>query len=197
MHDFIESVTLSPKRHAWGLRVGTRGAAEIEETVRLQRAALERSRAENERAQKNLRYLRTREQIEEAEFLADREELLTEHSRLDQEIGKLSPEHVIEPEKAVVLLNVRALRWFEDGDGGIRRLLLEAMGSNPTLAGGELKIDARFPFRRYDRKHETRQLCTALNDVRTHAEPASFGKLVHIVHLLTHKFGEDSFGSAA
>jgi hypothetical protein len=159
MHDFIESVTLSPKRHAWGLRVGKRGAAEIQQTLHLQRAGLEQARAQNEMAQKNLRYLRTREQILEAEFLSDREELLREQSRLDQELARLSPENVIEPERAVVLLNVRALRWFEDGDGGARRLVLEAMGSNPMLAGGNLKIDVRFPFRRYDRKDETRQLC--------------------------------------
>jgi site-specific DNA recombinase len=191
MHDFIESVTLSPKRHAWGLGVGKRGAAEIQQTLQLQRAGLEQARAENEMAQRNLRYLRTREQILETEFLSDRKELLMEQSRLDQELARLSPEHVIEPEQAVVLLNVRALRWFEDGDGGARRLLLEAMGSNPTLAGGNLKIDARFPFRRYDRKEETRQLCTALNDVRTHPQPAAFGTLIHLVRELARRFGDD------
>jgi len=179
MHDFIESITLSPKRHAWGLKVGKRGAAEIEQTLRIQRAGLERARAANENAQKNLRYLRTREQILETEFLADRAELLTEHARLDQELARLSPENVIEPERAFVLLNVRALRWFEDGDGGTRRLLLEAMGSNPVLSGGNLKIDGRFPFRRYDRKDETRQLCTALNDVITPPQPVASGKAFH------------------
>jgi hypothetical protein len=33
-------------------------------------------------------------------------------------------------------------------------------------------------------------MCTAVNDVRTHAKRAAFSKLIHLVRELTEKFGE-------
>jgi site-specific DNA recombinase len=112
MREFIESVTLSPKRHAWALRLGQKTAAEAGETIAVQRAALGRARAEAETALRNLRHMRSHEQITEAEFLADRQELSQELSSVMQELDRLSPEEVIEPEQGVVLLNVCALKWF-------------------------------------------------------------------------------------
>jgi site-specific DNA recombinase len=189
MGNFLEEITLSPKRHAWAIRHALQSAEDVGKTLQAQSAALTRAHLETETALKNLRYLRTRDQITEAEFLADRDDLLREQARVRQELERLSPENCIEPERAFILLNVRALEWFDRGDGAMRRLLLESMGSNPTLEGGNLKIDAAFPFRRYDRKREIRELCTACNDVRTHPQPAAFGKLIHLVRMLTEKFG--------
>jgi len=197
MRDFIESVTLSPKRHAWALRKGSRSAAETAKTIAVQRAALERARNENELALKNLRYLRTHEQITESEFLSDRKELVREQLRVDQELGRLSPERVIEPERAVILLNVRGLSWFDKGDGSTRRLLLNTMGSNPVLAGGKLNIDAAFPFRRYDRDHEISDLCTEVTDARTVTDSERLAQIVHAVRELAKRFEEKAHGEAA
>lgn len=195
--DFIASVTLSPKRHEWAIREALRSAESVQETLNAQRTALEKTSRETAAALKNLRHLRTHDQITEAEFLEDRDELLRDQSRVDQELERLSPANVIEPERAFVLLNVRALQWFDQGDGATRRLLLEATGSNPTLTGGKLSIDAAFPFVRYGRKREIQQMCTRVHDVRTHATEESVCRLVSIARLLTAKFGHDPFTEAA
>jgi site-specific DNA recombinase len=197
MRDFLAEVTLAPNLHAWALRKLKAEEKDISALLRTQRAALERARGENDTALKNLRYLRTHEQITETEFLADRAALTKEAESIAQGLERLSPELVVEPEQALVLFNVFALRWFDEGDGGTKRLLIEAAGSNPSLKDGKLKIDGRFPFRRYRKRDDIRELWSSVNEVRTHAEPATFGKLLQIMRLLKQKFGEDPFEAAA
>src|SRR6202171_5157514 len=197
MREFLESVLFSPKGHAWALKTAKRDELSVEETLCARRGSLERALAGNELALTNLRHLRVMEQATEAEYLADRAKLLDEHTKLEQALGQLSPEKMIEPEQAFVLFNVRALKWFDDGDGATRRLLIEAAGSNPTLRAGKLKIDAAFPFRRYENSADIRQLCTVLNDVRTHPQPAAFGKLIRIVRILAAKSDQESLREAA
>ncbi len=197
MREFLTEVTVDANLHAWAMRKLKTDEKSISAVLLTQQAALERARGENETVLRNLRYLRTHEQITEAEFLADRATLTREAESIAQELKRLSPELVVEPEQAFVLFNVFALRWFDEGDGGTKRLLIEAAGSNPSLKAGRLKIDGRFPFRRYQKRDDIREMWRTVNEVRTHPQPAAFGKLVQVVRLLSQKFGKDSFQAAA
>ena len=187
---FIESVTLSPKRHAWALERGSRRAATIRKTLDAQKTALDRALRETEAAQKNLRYLRIHDQISDVEFTHDRNELAREETRLRQEIDQVSPANLVEPEHARLLLSVRALEWFDKGDGATRRLLLETMGSNPTLSGGKVSIDAAFPFTRNGARGRSPTLCTVGNDVRTLTDRSALRKVVIAAKLIAERIGE-------
>ncbi len=190
MREFVESVTLSPRGHAWVARQHAQSAGEQARSAELQRAALTRALADNTKTLANLRHMRSREQITEAEFLADREELLREQARLNQELDEVSPEDRIEPEQAVRLISIRGLTWFDEGDGPIRRLILEAIGSNPTVAGGNLNVSPAYPFVRYDRKREIQQLCALQREVRTSSDRERLRRLVRLVKTIIEKRGE-------
>lgn len=188
MRQFLVEVTVDQKLHAFAIRKLKTDEKSISGLLRTQREALARAHAENQTALRNLRHLRTHEQIGEAEFLADHAELTKEAARLTQELDRLSPESIVEPERAFVLFNVRALKWFDEGDGSTKRFLIEAAGSNPLLRGGKLNIDAAFPFRRYQKRDDIREWWRAVLEVRTHPQPAAFGKLIHLVRFLSRKF---------
>ncbi len=54
----------------------------------------------------------------------------------------------------MILLRKQALIWFEYGDMEVKRLILETVGSNLTLADKKLSIKARKPFVREVEKGE-------------------------------------------
>jgi site-specific DNA recombinase len=167
LRQFVAELTLSSNLHEWALQKVRGDAASAESVMKVKRAALERGRAGNEIAMRNLRHLRTREQITEAEFVEDRAALEKERIGLDQELQRLGPENALEPEQYFVSFSVHALSWWDEGDEEIRKIIVKTAGLNPVMAGGELKIDAAFPFRRWKNPADLSELCTALNDVRT------------------------------
>jgi hypothetical protein len=115
---------------------------------------------ENENALRNLRHLRVRDQITDEEFASDRQVLETERLRLTEQLVQADPAEAFEPAKLFVSFSNRALKWFREGDDETKRLILEITGSNPLLKDRELKIDARFPFRKWSRKRPFSELCT-------------------------------------
>jgi hypothetical protein len=155
------------------------------------------SRRTNDAAQKNLRHLRTHDQITDAEFQADRNDLETERIGIDWELARLTPEDMLQPEEYFILFSIHAANWFDDGDDETKRLILETAGSNPVMAGGKLKIDAAYPFRRWKNPADISAVCSVLNVIRTHPERAAFGKLIHLVRRLVEKFGEKDLLSDA
>lgn len=189
---FIRKLTIHPSIHAWALRKVKDDAADAESAMRARRAALLDSRRGNDAAQKNLRHLRTHDQITGAEFQADRNDLETERIGIDRELARLTPEDMLQPEEYFILFSIHGANWCDDGDDEMKRLILQTAGSNPVMAGGKLKIDAAYPFRRWKNPADISDVCAALNDVRTHPQPAAFGKLIHLVRLLSQKCGEDS-----
>jgi site-specific DNA recombinase len=167
LRQFVAELTLSPALHDWALKKVCGDAEGADAVTKAKRAALDRSRASNEIAMRNLRHLRTREQITEAEFVEDRAALEKERIGLDQELARLRPENALEPEYYFVSFSVHALSWWDDGDEQIRKIIVKTAGLNPVMTAGELKIDAAFPFRRWKNPADISDLCTALNDVRT------------------------------
>ena len=141
------------------------------------RAALQKALTESENALRNLRHLRVRDQINDEEFASDRQALETERLRLTEQLAQADPAEAFEPARLFVSFSNRALKWFREGDDEVRRLILEITGSNPLLKDRELKIDARFPFRKWSRKRPFSQLCTVVNDIRTRSREPEIVKL--------------------
>jgi hypothetical protein len=164
---FLESITLSDEMHAWALARVERETATVLSGAAASRAALQKALTENDSALRNLRHLRVRDQITDEEFASDRQALDTERLRLAEQLAEVDPAEAFEPAKLFVSFSNRALKWFRDGDDETKRLILEITGSNPLLKDRELKIDARFPFRKWSRKRPFTELCTVVNDIRT------------------------------
>lgn len=110
--------------------------------------ALEKALATSERQRSELTGLRLRGLIDDEEFASERQ-------RLDRELAKLrqaclpaaEPEKVIELFESVVLFSKQAVDRFWSGDPETRRKILELVGSNSSLRGKKLSIQAARLFR--------------------------------------------------
>jgi hypothetical protein len=61
----------------------------------------------------------------------------------------------------LVSFNLRAVPWFQAGDLEMKRLILAVAGSNPTLKGREVNINAAKPFQRQPGAGDFPQMWTA------------------------------------
>ena len=115
----------------------------------------------------NLTKLRYRDLIGDEEFIRQRKDLTREQSKLTQRLQQLSTEQWIEPSQNLFLFSNRAAFWLTHGTASERRLILSSIGSNLTLQGKELSIDAKEPFRILQKHHSFTNPLTVVNDVRT------------------------------
>src|SRR5258708_14181753 len=115
----------------------------------------------------NLTKLRYRDLIGDEEFISQREDLTQEQRKLRQRLQQLNTEQWIEPSRKLFLFSNRAAYWLTHGTAGERRLILSSIGSNLTLQGKELSIDAKEPFRILQKHRSFTNPFTVFNDVRT------------------------------
>jgi site-specific DNA recombinase len=181
---YLEGITISDTLHDFALaridRETTAARAAAEAAI----AALERAAVQNEQALRNLRRLRISDLISEQEFAEDRVVLETERIQLAQRLASRNPTNSFEPARMFVTLSNRALKWFREGDDEVRRLILETVGSNSLLAAKKLRIDGRYPFRRYPKPIDFPQLWAVVDDIRTHEGADSLIRLVASVRRL-------------
>jgi len=65
------------------------------------------------------------------------------------------------------LFSNRAIFWLVHGSVDEKRLILATVGSNPTLIGKNLSIDARKPFLTLQKQSGIRDWWRVVRDVRT------------------------------
>lgn len=104
--------------------------------------------------------------ISEEEFLTQRERLHREKLRLTQQ-AEAEPQGWLEPAWMLVSFNRRALSWFQARDREIQRLILATAGSNSTLKGREVTIDAAKPFQRQPDGGNFPKMWSTVEDART------------------------------
>ena len=114
----------------------------------------------------NLTVMRVRELISEEEFVKQRQGLERERLRLTQQAAA-APQSWLEPAEMLVSFRFRAVSWFQAGDVEMKRLILAVAGSNSTLKGREVNIDAAKPFQRQPDAGDFPQLWSTVEDVRT------------------------------
>jgi site-specific DNA recombinase len=129
--------------------------------------SIERAIESCRRNLENLTKLRYRELIADDEFVSQRAELKREEIRLKQRLQDLNAEQWIEPSRKLFLFSNRAVFWLTHGTINEKRLILSAVGSNPTLMGKKLSIDAAKPFQIMQRRGPIRVWSSIVNDVRT------------------------------
>ena len=129
---------------------------------------LERTEAAIRSQISNLTDLRVRGLIDDDEFCERRRALQGDLYGIQE---KLREAHIapvaFEPEKILVMFRYRAISWFDSGDCEARRMILQILGSNPTLKDKKLSIQAKNPFRLDAEPTSIASLLADLDDVRT------------------------------
>ncbi|HYC99574.1 recombinase family protein [Brevundimonas sp.] len=117
---------------------------------------------------RELTSLRLRRLIDDAEFSVERERLEIRRIKLvqDHQDGA-DPEQVIRLLDSVVSFSKQAVDRFSSGDMATRRRILELVGSDFSLRGKKLSIQAAKLFRWTGENAEILLGCTRVDDVRT------------------------------
>ncbi|MHB8523782.1 MAG: recombinase family protein [Limisphaerales bacterium] len=167
MADFLRAITLPERFHKWAMRRLERLADARKQDLLTQRRALEQARASVERQIANLTGLRVRDMLTDEEYVTQRKELERERIALHQRLQQAGQESWIEPARVLVSFNRGLVSRFQVGNSQQKRLILEIVGLNPTLAGGKLNIGAKKPFRRWDKDEKLPDSLASLEDVGT------------------------------
>ncbi len=163
---FLSELSIPGEIHRWVL-------ARLEEATQQEttfsaagRRSVEAALAAVLRHLDNLTLLRVKDFISEEEFLKQREVLNREKLRLTQQ-AEAEPEDWLEPAKMLVSFAFRAVSWFQARDLEIQRLVVATAGSNSTLKGREVTIDAEKPFQRQPGGVDFPTMWSTVEDVRT------------------------------
>jgi DNA invertase Pin-like site-specific DNA recombinase len=184
---FVEETALPEK--FWGFEMERLHGltAEDEELLAKQKRALENQAAALDRQLANLKQLRIRDLLDDAEFLEERQKLTRERIRVAQELEKLAETgQRFEPGRLLIQFNKEAASRFQAGSQQEKRFIVQILGSNPRLQDRELKIDVAKPFRRWSETTTISDLRAFLQEVRTFLDdPESEKKLSDIRKILT------------
>jgi DNA invertase Pin-like site-specific DNA recombinase len=168
MGQFILETALPERFHGFEMDRIDRLMAGDQDLLLKQRQALQNQAAALDRQLANLKKLRIRDLLDDAEFLEERQNLTRERIRMAQEIDKLDQaDNRFEPDRLLVQFNKEAALRFRTGTPSEKRLIVQILGSNPRLRDRELKIDAAKPFRRWPSTPTDVDLRTFLHEVRT------------------------------
>jgi site-specific DNA recombinase len=168
MTRFVEEITLPEKFRDFEMDRLHGLTAEDEDLLTKQRRALEHQASSLDRQLANLKQLRIRDLLDDAEFLEERQKLTRERIRVAQEIGKFAETgERFEPDRLLIQFNREAASRFNAGSPQKKRFILQILGSNPRLQDRELKIDAAKPFRRWSKESTFTDLRAFVHEVRT------------------------------
>lgn len=146
--DFLRRLHLAEPYCAWLLK--HLEAARDEEAIshKQETSALDQAHARCRGELTELTNLRIRGLLTDEEFLAKRQELLTEEINLRERkaAAQFGPDSWFEPARALILFANQALNRFSEGNIAERRAIVALTSSNPTLTDGILLTTAKEPL---------------------------------------------------
>jgi site-specific DNA recombinase len=163
---FLSELSIPEEFHRWTLARLEEATKEETALDSLGRSSVEAALAAVTKQLDNLTVMRVRDLLSDDEFVKQRERLQREKLRLAQQ-AEAAPQSWLEPAKMLVSFSLRAVSWFLAGDVEMKRLILAVAGSNPTLKGREVNIDAAKPFQRQPDAGDFPQMWSTVEDVRT------------------------------
>jgi DNA invertase Pin-like site-specific DNA recombinase len=165
---FLETVTLPDRFHQWAVARLERMATQKGQARAIQRRSLEDALTSTTRQLDNLTKLRLRDLLTDAEYVRERNILEQERLRRTQSLETLDQaSDWFEPARRLVSFSNSVVSRFLAGTDEEKRLVLEIVGSNPTLKDKLVSIDAAKPFRRWSRPSSLTELRATVEDVRT------------------------------
>ncbi|MDP1630264.1 MAG: recombinase family protein [Caulobacter sp.] len=144
---FLTRLKCDPTVGKWLIDNLARGADQNKEIQNAKRASIEAALATIDEELRELRGMRTRNLIDDAEFADDRQKLEQERLRLSARLAE--PEQrakSIELFRELISFSNQAVDWFQSGGAAERRLIVETVGSNFSLTDKMLSIEAAKPF---------------------------------------------------
>ena len=130
--------------------------------------SLERALAEIGDQLNELTSLRLRNLLTDEEFVGQRRGLQQEQLRVQEKIAKVGMSRDrFEPFSEIISFSDRAADWFARGDNQSKRLILETVGSNLSLRGKILNVEAKRPFASMTQATAIPHQLGVIDDVRT------------------------------
>jgi len=144
---FLKGLAVHPLIQPWIVQLLALSEADRLAADDARRTSLQRALRTVETELRELTGLRTRLLIEDAEFMADRQRLHSEAVRLRMKLEEdRSGLDRFEPAQELISFSLQAADWFSHGNDEDKRLIIQTVGSNPTLRGKILSIGAAKPF---------------------------------------------------
>lgn len=145
--DFLRTLQMEPGLHDLILSSFERRDQELARLNSTHRTTLTAALRDVDRQADELTTLKLRGMLTDVQFTAQR-------GRLDAERGEIAARLEtaqaggtgIEPLRDLLRVSNQAADWFSRADGEEKRMILKLVGSNPTLAGKKLSIQAAKPF---------------------------------------------------
>jgi hypothetical protein len=166
--DFLKEIRVADDIHDWSLSQLDCMAHSARERMSSQSRAIKKSIAELDRRQGELVDMRSRRLIDDANFLKKRNAAQRELFRLQQSLASQEEGDAkwFELAKLLILFSNRAVSWFEAGTDEQKRLIIRAVGSNPTLTRKIVSIQARKIFRHMPRETNILSLRALVQNIR-------------------------------
>ena len=179
---FLKSLTIDQCLHDWLVKQAL-CAEKDGKDKELIHARLRETVRGVEKQEATLLDLRIRDLVDDNEFTKRRERLQREKASLVERRQKLDEHHDwFEPAESLISFNKMAIDWFVGGDDETKRLILKTVGSNFSLKGKKLNIEATKPFSVVGESSDFLTRCGYVDDVRTDGNHADRGKVCEIAH---------------
>jgi site-specific DNA recombinase len=164
----IECVRSPDSVHEWALAELAKQRDQKRGSYAADIASLENALSTTRRNSATLTDLRVRELIDDTEFVQRRKELEHESAKLREVIASRTdhPDHWFEPARAALSFSNRAADWFREGNVEQKRLILISLGSNLSLKGQMLSIEAAEPFETVPKTKDISQLLALVENIR-------------------------------
>jgi len=174
--NFIAAITIPASIQKWAIERLMAMRTEETRDRDAQTKALQKKADDIERAKSTLTDLRLRQLIGDTEFLSKRNELEANLDRLNEELAKrdAEPDYWFEPSRAVISFSTNAIIWFREGNDEDRRLILGAVGSNLSLMGKILNVQAKEPFIKVPQKPLYPFLLAFVEAIKKMADDSAF-----------------------
>ncbi len=169
IQEFLESVFVPPRVHEVAVTQLHEGLGRHTIDANARAQSLDGAIRSVTLQLKELTSLRLRSLIDDTEFMERRAELTKEQIRLTESRQKVDSHPIawFEPVSGAIYLRNMALEWFKHGDIEMKKLILETIGSNPTLTAKKLNIEARKPFQRRLKNERISQVRAFIDNIRT------------------------------
>ncbi len=166
--EFLGTIAVPQRLHDWITSQRQKHSHTRESLAESSKQSSQKALEATERALTNLTSLRVRDLIGDEEFLRERRKLEQDQLRLQQGVqNACQTDGTFEPAEALISFSRRAIAWFSAGDWETKRLIFEAIGSNPRLEDKILKLQAKKPFRNVSNVSTFLQLRGVRENIRT------------------------------
>lgn len=165
---FLDTVSLPDSFHRWTVAHLEKERASKRRVKKTTRLSLSHAIKAIDSQLENLMSMRLRELISDEEYRKTRAELSREQQKLTQaQEASAEEDSWFEPSQLLTSFSKSLVSRFIQGDCATKRLVLEIVGSNPTLTDRKLSIEARKPFRMEGPGGSHSSLRAYIKEVRT------------------------------